>query len=423
MLAVKPVSGFLSRLSDSGKDLWQRQFGEREQSTITLCRRLIELRGEASSVLVADEIIKRLDQQTDRERLGFFTYLLTSMQPEEGPLTEAASAYLDDPTPQNASALSMAAKPPRKTLFRMLSMSPRGAQALVKLREHLRRLMKEYPELKHVDHDLVDMFRSWFSRGFLELREISWTTPAHVLEKLIAYEAVHEIRGWDDLRRRLASDRRCYGFFHPALKDEPLIFVEVALLDEMASDISAVIQQEPQADAAPAQTAIFYSISNCQPGLAGVSFGNFLIKQVVKVLQAELPNLKTFATLSPVPGFSRWVEKAGIEENLEEADDQRVAQLCAHYLVNEKRGEMPLDPVARFHLGNGARLERLNPRGDISEHGMAQAYGMLVNYVYDLPRLERNHEALVNEGIVSTTPAILKVAHAAGLNSSNQTKN
>ncbi len=404
---AKTGGGFMTKLSKSGRELWARQFGEKSVSSVALSEKLLSLRGEASSVLIADELMARLSQMDDEAFLVYMQDLLEVFQPDPEHLKKIAEQYIAAPGPDTAYELSKASEATRQGVFRMMSTSPRGPMALLEIRKRLIGLLKAHPELKPIDGGLLYLFRSWYSRGFLELRRIDWTTPANILEKLIAYEAVHEIQGWPDLRRRLADDRRCYAFFHPALKDEPLIFVEVALLSEMASNISDVIDQDISEVSEDPNTAIFYSISNCQPGLKGVSFGNFLIKQVVRKLQADFPSLETFATLSPVPGFSKWIAQNDAALHAHDLDDQA---LCAHYLIHEKRGQMPLDPVARFHLGNGARLARLNPGGDMSERGMSQSRGILVNYVYDMKELEDNHEALVNSGVVATTPAIKKMA-------------
>jgi len=414
---VKTGGGFISKLSRSGRELWTRQFGDKSVSSIALSEKLLSLRGEASSVLIADELIARLSRMDDAEFLEFMQVLLADFQPNEDHLKSIAEQYINKPGPDTAYELSKASEAKRQGVFRMISTSPRGPMALLEIRKRLIGLLKIHPDLKPIDGGLLYLFRSWYSRGFLELRRIDWTTPANILEKLIAYEAVHAIKGWPDLRRRLADDRRCYAFFHPALKDEPLIFVEVALLPEMASNISDVIDQDMSAPTEDPNTAIFYSISNCQPGLKGVSFGNFLIKQVVKKLQADFPSLETFATLSPVPGFSKWIADNDEVLHAHDVDDR---MLCAHYLIDAKRGTLPLDPVARFHLGNGAKLARINSGGDMSERGIAQSRGILVNYVYDMSELENNHEALVNSGVVATTPAITKLAAKAGLKTSSQ---
>jgi malonyl-CoA decarboxylase len=285
--------------------------------------------------------------------------------------------------------------------------------------------------LKLLDADLRHLFASWFNRGFLELRQIDWQSPAAVLEKLIAYEAVHEIKGWDDLRRRLAPDRRCFAFFHPALPGEPLIFVEVALVEGMATAVPPLLAQDADEDAARARaacadTAIFYSISNCQDGLRGVSFGNFLIKQVVEELQAEFPRLERFSTLSPVPGFRRWLaprladgsnlsvallpvfERDGWWHDPEQNEKLRpvVMRFCAMYLTRQHPPGSRIDSVARFHLGNGARLERINWLGNTAPRAIQESFGIMVNYLYDHDSIEDNHEAFVRDGTVVRSPEV-----------------
>jgi malonyl-CoA decarboxylase len=292
--------------------------------------------------------------------------------------------------------------------------------------------MPNQPELKPLEQDLRRLLTSWFNRGFLELRRIDWNTSAAVLEKVIAYEAVHEIHGWEDLRRRLAPDRRCFAFFHPALPDEPLIFVEVALCLGLASKIEPLLSVQTPIDGfARPDTAIFYSISNCQPGLRGISFGNFLIKQVVEELRAELPGLSRFATLSPVPSFRRWLEQGSLvpersitlahqaatgdgkspaallevawdeAENVDAAIKTDLQRLLASYLTASNGGQGPEDPVARFHLGNGARLDRINWGANLNRRGIAESMGMMVNYVYEPDRIESNHEQFATAGRVA----------------------
>jgi malonyl-CoA decarboxylase len=314
-------------------------------------------------------------------------------------------------------------------------MSATGTPTLVEMRRYLQTIIKQQPQFRPIDDDLKYLLSSWFNRGFLKIRSIDWKTPAHILEKLIAYEAVHEMNGWDDLRRRLADDRRCFAFFHPALEDEPLIFVEVALVKGLATAVQPLLA--PRADNDDndePDTAIFYSISNCQPGLKGISFGNFLIKQVVMELQQELPSLKQFSTLSPIPGFRRWLDNAIADSDealLSDDDKQLLAslekdawladseqqlalkplllRLCAHYLNNEKRGVVPLDPVARFHLGNGAQIGQLNWLGDTSANGLKQSAAMLVNYRYELNKVEENHEAYVNDNKIACAKKVLEL--------------
>src|SRR6202789_2002000 len=277
-----------------------------------LAATLLSERGEASGAQVARELHQVLRALDPDDRHSFQRYLATAFQPDRAALHAAAERYLADTTAEAAAALAEAADPPRQELLRRMNMAPGGTGALIAMRSEITAHLNDQPEFKLLDADLRHLFASWFNRGFLELRRIDWQSPAAVLEKLIAYEAVHAIEGWDDLRRRLAPDRRCFAFYHPALPDEPLIFVEVALVQGLASAMPPLLARETDEDAARAQaaradTAIFYSISNCQTGLRGISFGNFLIKQVVEELNAEFPQLKRFSTLSPVPGFRRWL--------------------------------------------------------------------------------------------------------------------
>ena len=293
-----------------------------------------------------------------------------------------------------------------------MNMAPGGTAALLDLGRELVGLMKQQPELAAVDHDLTHLLGSWFNRGFLELRRIDWKTPAAILEKLIAYEAVHEIRGFPDLKRRLERDRRCFAFFHPALADEPLIFVEVAFVNDLPSEVGPILAMESAVgDPRRARCAVFYSITSCQPGLKGISFGNFLIKQVASDLHSELPNLKIFATLSPIPGLRSWVARQVGEVDIERRE--RLEALAAWYLTQEWENGQVLDPVARFHLGNGARLERLNWKADTSAKGLEQSFGLMVNYVYDLGDVERNHEEYVNRHRVVCSGTIEKLVKGA----------
>jgi malonyl-CoA decarboxylase len=385
-----------------------------------LAATLLSERGEASGALVARQLHEVLRALDPDDRHGFQRYLATDFQPDRAALRAAAEHYLADSTAEAAAALAQAGDPPRQELLRRMNMAPGGTSALIAMRSEITPRLRAEPELKLLDADLRHLFASWFNRGFLELRRIDWQSPAAVLEKLIAYEAVHEIHGWDDLRRRLAPDRRCFAFFHPVLPDEPLIFVEVALVEGLATAVQPLLSHDTdenvrRAQAERADTAIFYSISNCQDGLRGVSFGNFLIKQVVEELQAEFPGLKRFSTLSPVPGFRRWLGQPTADgrnrgaDLLPEAetdgwwhDPARSAKLrpglmrlCAHYLTRPSVPGSRIDPVARFHLGNGARLERINWLGDIAPRAIAESFGIMVNYLYDHDSIEDNHEHFV----------------------------
>jgi malonyl-CoA decarboxylase len=319
----------------------------------------------------------------------------------------------------------------RQELYRRLNMAPGGMAALVAMRTRLLAGLSGHPQWRAADDDLLHLFHSWFNRGFLRLERIDWRTPANILEKLIDYEAVHAISGWDDLRRRLQADRRCFAFFHPALPDEPLIFIEVALTRALAERVEPLLEPgAPIEDAERATHAMFYSITNCQDGLRGISFGNFLIKQVAEDLRSQLPKLKTFATLSPVPGFAAWLSALRKRGELQlpaleqpdwhDAEDRDALQkdlsaLCAHYLLHARRGEEPLDPVARFHLGNGAMLERVNWLADLSQAGLARSLGMMVNYVYRLEDVEKNHEAYVKAHRVIASRSVEKLARECPL--------
>jgi malonyl-CoA decarboxylase len=394
-----------------------------------LASTLLSERGEASGAMVSRELNDVLRVLGAADRLGFQRYLAMEFQPEKAALRLAAERYLADATAENAAGLAQAADPPRQELLRRINMAPGGTGALVAMRKELGPRLREDPALKLLDADLKHLFASWFNRGFLELRRIDWQSPAAVLEKLIAYEAVHEINGWDDLRRRLAPDRRCFAFFHPALPGEPLIFVEVALVEGLAGAMPPLLVRDGDDDAARlraarADTAIFYSISNCQDGLRGVSFGNFLIKQVVEELRGEFPQLKRFSTLSPVPGFRRWLTQrltqGGDDALLSEvahdgwwqnpADAERLRpklmRHCADYLTQRPLSGNRIDPVARFHLGNGARLERINWLGNTRPRGIEESYGIMVNYLYDHDSIEDNHERFVRDGIIVRSPDV-----------------
>jgi malonyl-CoA decarboxylase len=391
-----------------------------------LAESLLSERGEASGAVIARELHEILRILVAEDRLDFQRFLATDFAPDATVLRAAAETYLSGPSAEAAAVLAQATDPPRQELLRRMNMAPGGTSALVAMRKEIAGRLRDAPTLRLLDSDLKHLFASWFNRGFLQLRRIDWQSPGAILEKLIAYEAVHEIHGWDDLRRRLAPDRRCFAFFHPALPDDPLIFVEVALVEGLAEAVQPLLVQDNDEDAArnraaQADTAIFYSISNCQDGLRGISFGNFLIKQVVEELKNELQHLTRFSTLSPVPGFRRWLTKrlastsdpaaallAQIETgagrlNPPKIDDSLkplIMRFCAAYLTRHASTEEPTDPVARFHLGNGARLERINWLGNTAPRGIQESFGIMVNYLYDLETIESNHEAFVNDGTV-----------------------
>jgi malonyl-CoA decarboxylase len=391
-----------------------------------LAKSLLSQRGEASGAVIARQLHDVLRRLAVEDRQKFQRFLATGFAPDATALRAAAQTYLSQPSAEAAASLAQAADPPRQELLRRMNMAAGGTSALVAMRQEIVGRLREEPVLKLLDSDLKHLFASWFNRGFLQLRRIDWQSPAAVLERLIAYEAVHEIHGWDDLRRRLAPDRRCFAFFHPALPDDPLIFVEVALVEGLAGAVQALLVQDGDDAAARerasrADTAIFYSISNCQDGLRGISFGNFLIKQVVEELKGELPHLVQFSTLSPVPGFRRWLIKCTAATNdpviasLARAETgadwlanaksdlslrQTIMRVCAIYLTRHASAEDRADPVAHFHLGNGARLERINWLGNTAARGIQESFGIMVNYLYDVATIESNHEAFVNDGTV-----------------------
>lgn len=400
-------------------------------------RSLLRIKGEASAIKLAFEILQRYADGDDEDKRRFFELILNELGPNEEALNAAVSEYQTAPTPGNYLALQTAVEPARQDLIRTLNWTPNGTSSLISMRADLLGYLKEDQSLTPVDYDFQHLLSSWFNRGFLELRRISWETPAFILEKLIHYEAVHEIKDWRDLQRRLASDRRCFAFFHPQLPNEPLIFVEVALTKGLVSNIDEVLR-DPSPDENEEQspdTAIFYSINNCQAGLRGISFGNFLIKQVADQLAEEITSLKNFATLSPIPGFRRWLENNmdNVHDEAASEDILKIRRLldselwwedaaavdeleplltkrCAHYLLNAKRDNEPVDPVARFHLSNGARIEQLNWLGDKSTQRLQQSYGLLVNYVYDLRSVIKNHEAYVAKGQIAASSLVASTA-------------
>jgi malonyl-CoA decarboxylase len=386
----------------------------------SLLRTLISERGEATGAVLARRAVALYRGLDDAGRLHFFERLARDFAPDPTAVLQAAVSYHAAPDAANLAALQRATEPARQEVFRRMNMAAGGTAALLELRRELLGLLRNHPGLAAIDQDLTHLLASWFNRGFLELRRIDWNTPAAILEKLITYEAVHPIAGFPDLKRRLERDRRCLAFFHPALADEPLIFVEVAFVDELPVLVGPILAQESAVgDARKMRCAVFYSITSCQPGLRGISFGNFLIKQVAEDLHAELPNIKLFATISPVPGFRAWVSAslgAAQAGELAQASDEgrhKLERLAAWYLTRGFSGGHSIDPVARFHLGNGARLERIDWMADPSERGMAQSYGLMVNYVYDLGVVERNHEDYVKRHQVACSAAVDKLAREA----------
>lgn len=363
---------------------------------VSLSHTLMTARGEASGVAIADRVLTLIEALNEDGIATYFAALRDEFEVDLDAVLSAAERAREDGAALKA--LQLAAEPPRQELFRRLNAAPRGTARLVKMRTRLLNALRSDKTLAPIDSDLRHLLRSWFNRGFLLPARIDWQSPADLLEKIIAYEAVHAIDTWDALRERLVpTDRRCFAFFHPAMPNEPLIFVEVALTKGLAGSIQDVLASPREVLAAEdTDSAIFYSISNCQAGLAGISFGAFLIKQVASDLQAELPTLRTFSTLSPIPGFAAWA-----------AENDASPQAAAVYLAEAKDAHgKPLDPVAKFHLGNGAELHRINENADLSPKGITQSHGMMVNYLYELDQVEARHEAFAATGEVAISRAV-----------------
>jgi malonyl-CoA decarboxylase len=458
-----PVRGFWGWLTRAGqpRDRQPMSGGELRLARQTFRECLDGKGGEVSARNRVATLASLYRGLNDEGRKSYLGLLAEEFGPDQATVNRAIQSYLDarsdDERRPAESQLRLALGSPRIRIVKQFNLLHDGVKFLVDVRADLLRYLRERPELALLDDELASLFGSWFDIGNLEMHRISWSSPAALLEKLIAYEAVHEIQSWRDLRNRLDSDRRCYAFFHPRMPDEPLIFVEVALVKDMADSIHTLLDEEaPAFDPQAAQGAIFYSISNTQGGLKGVSFGGFLIKRVVEELMGDFPRLKTFATLSPVPGFRKWLDArvaakdAGLfgrherERLCQEAgakdpcdalaqlmlrgfaadahppDSVRptLLHLCARYLAEEKEGEgeaaRPLDAVARFHLGNGARLERVNWLADTTPRGIKQAAGVMVNYLYKLDEIETNHEAYAQEGRVVVSDAVKRLLRKPG---------
>ncbi len=411
-----------------------RQRQARTLRALTLgTKRLLSEGGELNGMAVASSLVARLGALAGADLDAFFDYLVHNLGPDPTRVLSLAQAYAAEPLAARLIALTQAVEPPRQELLRRLNRAPGGTAAILRLRRALLHVLPQRPELQALEADLLHLLTSWFNPGFLQVRRVDWNAPAQLLEKLILHEAVHAVDGWDDLRRRLQPDRRCFAFFHPQLPDEPLIFVEVALLHEMPDSIAPLIDKaSTPTDAERFRVAAFYSISNCEPGLRGVSLGNFLIKHVAQQLQRELPRLKTFCTLSPIPGFAGWLlgrgpagpdvtalprirkpavealqtawqlllaaadgapaalQQAAARQTLAANAETALQTLCAGYLLHLSPTPSG-DPVARFHLDNGARLERINGRGNMATKGLRQSFGLMVNYLYDLDQIEASH--------------------------------
>ena len=423
------VGEMLAAIAERGRNfiVWPAGEQDSEHCIEDLSNALLSEKGEASSIAIASELFAAYDALSDDERLEYFLTLASDFGADAAEVKQFANQFINSPSDETASELHIMSEPRRQELFRRLNHAPNGTRQLVKMRQGLLGFLKSHPHLKSVDADFLHLFSSWFNRGFLVLQPITWATPATILEKIIEYEAVHEIGSWAELRRRLQPpDRQCYAFFHPALMDDPLIFVEVALTKDIPKSVENVLSSDRSIiNRSHVNTAVFYSISNCQKGLKNVSFGSFLIKQVVHELARELPQVKTFVTLSPIPGFAGWLtrqvlnkddEKFGLSETIKQQltnlldgkrsdfdglsheQEELLMYLAADYFLNAKDPTgKPVDPVARFHLGNGARLNRINWAADMSEKGLHQSAGMMVNYLYEPSEIEKNHQLYESE--------------------------
>jgi malonyl-CoA decarboxylase len=426
------AKNIVGSIADAGEKFLdsRRLRGTSMQTLLKLCEDLISHKGVASGIALAREVVSRYGALSEKEKLTFFRELQRRTGPNLSVISKAAAEFSKNPTESSLDTLSKIIRSNRLKLFSRMNMAPKGTQAIVAMREDLLGFIPLHPELKSIDNDLRVLLTTWFNPGFLTLKKIDWDTEASVLEKIIQYEAVHYIASWNDLKKRLLLNRKCFAYFHPALEDEPLIFVEVALTRGISSSIQAIISEGNDINT-DGNTAIFYSINNCQKGLTKIPLGNFLIKMVVTQLAAEVPSVKTYSTLSPIPGFADWLRnelKSGKSKTIS-SNEQKILKMiedsnwfndkkkcgelkkplikaCANYLVSVKRNDKPLNAVARFHFGNGAQLYRINWMGNTSDHGIEESLGLMVNYLYDLKQIESNHEAYVQRGKLAVSKSV-----------------
>jgi len=396
------------------------------ENLISLCNQLVSKNGEATLFSLAKSILEDFDSLSDEQKKTFFIELLKQFSVDR-PSLKTALKDLDYSDEGQLRKLHKLIEPKSQELFRRLNQAPNGTSSLLKMRESLLKSIKDSPELKSLDFDFVHLFKSWFNRGFLRLERIDWSTSANILEKIMEYEAVHDISDWQDLQNRVAaSDRRLYAFFHPALPDEPLIFIEVALMNDVPDSIMPILDLSVvPIDPNSANTAVFYSISNCQMALKGVSFGSFLIKQVVSEIQKEFKEIKQFVTLSPVPGLRQWAHKMNSSKdtelsdrisedisdccNKEEIDQSALLRLTYHYLtqIKNKSGDA-INPVAHFHLGNGASIYKIHIDANSNQIAIDDSWGVMVNYLYDLDLVAKNHESYTNKEPIAVSPKLTK---------------
>ncbi len=425
----------ISSIADAGQKLFSIKNIKKNdlESIVSLCDDLISHKGAAFGITVARDITELYQSLSSENKLLFFKKINDKYKPSFTKVNEAIENYTKSQNEQTLSDLFKVSEGKRRELFRRMNMAPNGTAIIVALREDLIRILKDNKELSELDNDLRHLFRAWFNPGFLKLAKITWDTKAAVLEKIIKYERVHQIKDMNELKRRLGEDRRFFSYFHPALEDEPIIFVQVALTKGLGKSIQELMKPTDNEEKSY-DTATFYSISNCQEGLSRVTLGNFLIKRVVYEIQEELPHIKNFGTLSPIPGFVDWfnyLEEVKIKNILRNLIDQDVSflksqdlklgdsriiknkeammKLVTHYIVNEKNQQgLPVNDVSRFHLGNGAIVDDIVINANVSEQGFKRSYGVMVNYLYELKNIEKNHEDYMNSNKVIVSDKIKK---------------
>ena len=426
----------ISSIADVGQKLFKKSVVKKNdlESIISLCDDLISNKGAAFGITVARDITDLYQTLSHEKKLLFFKKINERFKPNHSKVSQAIDLYKTEQNDKNLFKLFITAEGQRRELFRRMNMSPNGISTIVSLREDLLKILNENRELKPLDNDLRELFKSWFNPGFLKLAKITWDTKAAVLEKIIQYERVHKIKDMNELKRRLGEDRRFFSYFHPALEDEPIIFVQVALTNGLGKSIQEIMKPRTEGEK-KYDTATFYSISNCQEGLSRVTLGNFLIKRVVYEIQEELPNIKNFGTLSPIPGFRDWfttLDKTIIQSilgkipysnisflknsNLKIGDGRIVSnknaiiKLVGHYLINEKnKKDLPINDVCRFHLGNGAIIDDIVINANVSEVGFNRSFGVMVNYLYELKNIEKNHEDYINKKKIIVSEKLKKI--------------
>ncbi len=418
------IKQIITSIADVGQKIFRKKelkYLKKLESILTLTDDLLSNKGAAFGITVARDIANLYQALSDEDKLKFFKKINEKYKPKIEEISKSIKLYQTNQNEKNLYLLNKSTEGQRKELFTRMNMAPNGVSIMVSLREDLLKLLKDNPDLTDLDNDLRNLFKSWFNPGFLKLQKITWDTKAAVLEKIMKYERVHQIKDMNELKRRLGEDRRFFSYFHPALEDEPIIFVQVALTNGLGRSIQELMKPSKEGNK-NYDTATFYSISNCQEGLSRVTLGNFLIKRVVFELQEELPNIKNFGTLSPIPGFADWffyqndqkikkIVGSLSSDNLSflrssdlKLGDPRIisnknaiTKLVVYYLMNEKnKKNRPINDVCRFHLGNGAIIDDIIINANVSEVGFKRSFGVMVNYLYELKNIEKNHEDYIN---------------------------